>query len=331
MGRNWKWAAMGTLAVAGVLLGALSAVPALFGREVGAGFAAVAQAACVLDRDGSAQILAAGDSRSKSQIIPALISERSGKRCVNIGEVLDIGGDPATLVNVLYNQPALLASHPIVLLSVSVSGVDDASLETASAATLFNFTPLDHALLWARMSDTYPKLFFSRYLPSLKREALHRWRGDGFACDGQVYLPSALQVSGGFRPAEGRDLGSGSWPGMDGPVRWRIDGSRWRVFRKSLRWIDASPAKAVILYNAPFDPEWVRAARGTSFMSKELRFAAQVEAEASTYAKVRFVDFLSRPVPELTHSDFHDFNHLNEAGAAKFSRIMAESLAVLAH
>jgi hypothetical protein len=323
-----KWIA--AAAAAGFPIGwaALASVPALLGRETGAGFAGVAQAACALDRDGSAEILVAGDSRAKCQLMPILLADATGKRCVNIAEALPFGGDPATLVNVLRREPALLASHPVLVISVSMPGVNDACLGNVTASELFNFTPADQARLWIRNSSAYPRFFFSRYLPSIKREALHLWRRDGFVCDGDVRLPRALFASRGFRPMDGPIDGGSAGPGKGKPERYLIDGARWRLFRESMRWLAASPAGAVVLYDAPFDPEWVRQARGTAELDAETRFAGKVAREASLYAKFRYMDFLSRPAPELSPGDFHDPYHLNGAGAAKFSRMVAESLKV---
>ncbi|HKP97379.1 MAG TPA: hypothetical protein VJ385_16655 [Fibrobacteria bacterium] len=326
-GRLCAWGAGGAMLAIAAGLAALSAVPALFGREVGAGFASVERSACVLDRDGAARIVVAGDSRAKSQLIPALITARTGERCVNIGEALDFGGDLATLVNVLRKNPGMLATGPMLVISVSMDGVNDMSVENAPAATLYNFSLADHLRLTAGRPLEYPRFLAASFLPALKRDALHRWRGDGFACGEGVYLPPAILAAGGYRPFQGQPPGPSAAAGRGKPGRYLLEGARWKVYRQSLSWLAASPARAVVLYDAPMDPEWLRSPEGRAPAAAESRFAAMAAREASLHAKVRFLDFFSRPVPELGPGDFYNGNHLNAAGAAIFTRILADSLA----
>lgn len=333
MGRLAKFIAVAALLAAaalGAVCAALAAVPALFGREVGAGFASVEQSACVLDRDGSAGILVAGDSRAKSQLIPSLIADRTGRRCVNIAESLDFGGDLATLVNVLRKNPLMLADHPLLIVSVSMVGVNDMSLGSAPAATLFNLDLADHLRLLARRPEEHARFLAVRLFPALRREFVHRRRGDGFACGDDVYLAPSLAASLGYRPFQGQsrgflDVDEGT------PERYLLDGARWRVFRESLRWLAASPAALVVLYDAPLDSEWRERVRGSETLKSLLEFAAMAGREASLYPSVRWLDFVSRPDPdaELAHADFYNGNHLNAAGAEKFTRRMADTLAFM--
>jgi hypothetical protein len=317
--------ALGTAVCAALAaMAMLAAVPALFGKETGAGFAAVEQTLCALDRDGSAGLVIGGDSRAKSQAVPAILEAETGLPGVNAAEALNFGGDLATLVNALRKQPRILASRPVLLLSVSMDGVNDMSFANTPAAALFQYRPWEHArLVWESPRD-YPAFFAGTFLPALKRQAGHAWHGDGFACDEKVYLSPVLAAAGGYRPFQGQAPGSGISLGK--PGRYLIDGARWRVFRESLRWLAASPARALVLYDAPFDSVWLAANRGTPGLAAEIRFAEMAGREAARYPQAHWLDYFDRPPAALSHGDFHNGSHLNDAGAAKFSRILADTL-----
>ncbi len=310
--------------MAGVVLAlaALAAVPALLGRETAAGFEVVAVTACALDKDGSADIIIAGDSRAKGQADPLILSARSGKPSVNIAENLNLGGDLPTLVNVLRQRPELLAGHPLLLISVSTDGVNDCSFPNTPGAALFNYRPWEHARLVWRMPGEYPGFFASWFVPAVKRGLQHKWRGDGFACDGEVYLSPALLASRGFRPMTGLRVPTGKGK----PARYLIDGARWRLFQASLAWLEASPARAVVLFDAPFSPDSVVNRRGTPAGEMELRFADQVRTAVAGRPKLRFLDFVSHGLPEFTTPDFVDAGHLRPQAAVRFTGMLADSL-----
>src|SRR6188768_955189 len=172
----WKliwFAAKTALVLALMAWGFFAAVKALFGKEIGAGYSGPALTLCALDRDGSAGIIVAGDSRAKTQIDPAVLEERTGMKSVNAAEIISLGGDITTLVNAFRDQPKALESHPVILLSVTLRGMNDLSVENIPSATLWNWSAFDHARVAARKPARYWRFFTGMYLPGVWREAKH--------------------------------------------------------------------------------------------------------------------------------------------------------------
>ena len=315
--------AVGGAAAAGAAFAALASIPILLGGAVGAGFTSVDASLCVFDRGGSADILVAGDSRAKTMIDPDVIEAGVGRKCVNVGEALNLGGDLATLVNALRGNPNVLASRPVLLISVSMDGVNDFSYSNTPSATLFNFRPWEHLVLSIRDPGGYPAFLAGTFLPAVKREFIHAWKKDGFFCDDDVNLPAWAVKSRGYRPYQGSRPESMK-VGKQG--RYHIDGARWRVFAASLKWLAESQARAVVIYAAPFDPEWLRENAGSPVVEMEDRFVRNVAALASAHPTIRYMDLFHNPPAGLEHGDFFDGGHLNREGAAKFSRALADSI-----
>jgi lysophospholipase L1-like esterase len=94
-----------------------------------------------------------------------------------------------------------------------------------------------------------------------------------------------------------------------------------------LDWLAASPAKAIVLYNAPMSREWQADPAHAVDLEMEQRFADRVGRDAARHAKVHFVDFVRNPPPELDRTHFADHYHLNATGAALFTRRLAALLA----
>lgn len=302
----------------------LASIPARFGHRTGAGFASVELSLCALDRDGSARILVAGDSRAKCQVSPAALTEASGLRAVNVAEDLNLGGDPATLVNALRKAPRVLESHPVILLSLSLDGINDMSYANTPMATVLNYRPDDHARLLIRAPLGYTRYLFGTFIPFIRRESVHMRRGDGFACDEDAHLPPKAQAALGYRPFETpkRPVAPrGKHPG------YLLDGGRLRMLRESLDWLSKSPAAAVILYNAPIDTSWILETAGPEALEAQRRFSALLAAEAPRHARTFLWDFAREPFPGLTREEFFDPDHLNEPGARIFSAELGRRLA----
>lgn len=321
----WKIAwftAKVALVLALMAWGFFAGVKALLGKEVGAGFSGPAVTLCALDRDGSAGIIVAGDSRAKTQIGPAVLEERTGLKSINAAEIISLGGDITTLVNALRDQPKALESHPVILLSVTLRGMNDIAVENIPSATLWNWSAFDHARVAAKMPARYGRFFKERYLPGLRREALHKWRKDGFACTDGVYLSPALTATKGYRPYTGR--ARDPLPADTGA--WLIDGGSWRAFKASLEWLERSPAKAIVIVDAPLDPSWRAKLLDAEWEGLRTRFSGMLQEEVAGRKKVRFLDFTSRPVLDLDTGYFYDGYHFNKEGAGIFTAYLADVL-----
>jgi hypothetical protein len=260
---------------------------------------------------------------------PRVLDSLTGLRAVNIAEVVNFGGDLPTLANVLRRYPRALEGKPVLLISVSVPGLNDADLSGITAAGVLNWSPRDHARVALRKPGAYADFLAAWYLPFLKRHILHAWKRDGFACTEDVSLPPAQMETRGFRP-EGRVAD----PAGPDPKRrhlvsredFILDGGRARAFAEALAWLASSPARAIVLYNAPLLPGWGRRPGEEIDLAMEAEFAARMAEAAKAHGKVRFLDFTADPPPELGPEHFSDNYHLNAAGAALFSRRLGEYL-----
>jgi hypothetical protein len=314
-----------------------ASVPFLFGKDVGAGFASVDLDLCVLGSDGAADILVGGDSRAKVQVDPILLEKLTGERAINVAEDITFGGDLPTLANALRHYPRILAKAPILIVSVSVTGFDDLALDDLPAASVLNWSPWDHARAAAHRPGKYFRYLSGWYVPFLGRHILHEARHTGFQCRDGLYLPPAILAARGFRPIRPRsdspdsararkpDRAAQPDPGLargTGPDIL-LDGGRRRAFARALDWLAASPARIILLYDAPLDPRWRADPAHAAGMETERRFAALVASEAARHAKVHFADFAGTPPPELDGTHFADNYHLNAAGAELFTRHLA--------
>jgi hypothetical protein len=304
----------------------LSLIPPFFGQEPDVKVASVDQAMCVLDADGSAGIIVGGDSRAKNQVIPSILEEETGRKAVNVAEVLHLGGDPATLVNVLRRYPHALESHPDVILSLTLDGVNDLGFKGTPMATLLNWSAYDHFRVAIRRPRAWPKWMSESFLPDLGRLCANKWKGDLFACDTGVYRPPALLAEAGYSPLEGKRT-SGFWLCPSIRQDYLLDGGRWKAFQAALDWLDQSPVRTVLLYNAPIDTAWLRRTDGDVPMEMEAVFSARVAAEAARHPKVAYLDFYRDSLPGLDTSMFYDQCHLARPGAVALSRALGRLLA----
>jgi hypothetical protein len=304
----------------------LAVLPRIFGEDVGAGFASVERSLCALGSDGSAEILVGGDSRAKIQVDPILLEELTGKRSVNVAEDITFGGDLPTLVNALRNNPAALAKKPIIIVSVSVTGFNDLALKDLPAASVLNWSFTDHARVAFRRPGNYFRFLIGWYVPFLKRHVVHKLRGTHFRCEDGLDLPPSLLATRGFRPTQRKmdsiHIGTASRPHTQ--ADFLLDGGRRKAFSRALDWLDASPARAILLYNAPIYRNGL--SDTVHGLEMEYQFADLVAAEAARHTKVQFTDFVRNPPPELDPIHFADSYHLNEIGAALFTRRLAALL-----
>lgn len=317
-------ASLSLVACAGLFVAALSLMPALVGKTPAVVVSPVEQALCALDPDGSAAILAAGDSRALYHIVPSVIEEATGRKTVNIAQWMYLGGDPVSLVNALRRHPEALANHPVILLSVTLDYANDLGFKGVPIVDLMNWTPRDHLRTLFKRPRAYPKYFFGDLLPAAATAAKRSLRGEAFAC-GDDFTPGRLAKDRGFTSIEGRKALTYHYP--ERASDYLIDGAQWGALGKALAWLDASPAKEIILLNSPIDAAWLRATDGPVAMEMEDRFSDLLAREAPRHAKVTLWDFYRHPLPEMADSLFHDQLHLNREGAFVFSRRLGQLIA----
>ena len=304
--------------------------PRLLGDKVGATFSGHSNTElllCGLNRQGHIPILVGGDSRAKLQVIPAVVKAQTGRECLNIAETLPFGGDITTLANSLRKNPGSLATHPLLVVSVSMVAIDDLNFADAASAMAFNWSPADHARVLARKPAAYGRHLLERFLPAVKRELMRGVRGTGFTCpDSGVYIAPYLAGSMGYYFNDSGKLPARFHEEEEGRRSYLIEGGNWKSFRKSLEWLARSQASHILLYNAPYNPKWVRERPDSELRRAETRFSGMVSDLVLGNPRVTFLDFHRNPLPEIDSTCFIDRSHLNAKGSALFSRILADSL-----
>lgn len=314
---------MGAACLAFLLL-----LPPLFGKVPAVTVSKVEQSLCALNPDGSAGILVGGDSRAVYHVIPAIIEEETGKSTVNLAQWIHLSGDPVSLVNALRKHPEALASGPVIVLSVTLDVANDFAFKGVPLAAFLNWGLADHIRLAMARQKAYPRFMFGTVLPSLAAMSKHLITGEGFRCGPDVRHPPGVLAQKGFYAYEGKKkTGFYTLPSL--AEDYRLDGGNWKALQGALDWLEASPARRIVLLSAPIHSEWLRSTDGPVAMEMEDRFADQLAAEAARRSKTVLWDYYREPLPELTLVHYYDQLHLNREGAEIFSRHLGRRLAAL--
>lgn len=327
--KSRRWWVVGIATTLTLLpLAGLALLPPLFGEAPAVGVSKVEHSLCVLNADGSAGILVAGDSRAQYNLIPGVLEEMTGKRTVNVAQFIHLGGDPISLVNALRRRPDALAAHPTVILSVTIDEVNDLAFKGLPLVGVLNWGVADHLrVLWERQK-AYPRFLVGTLLPGAARISRDRWKGEDFRCDAEVYRPPRVLAERGFYGYEGRRT-EAKWSMPRQAEDYLLDGGQRKALRKALDWLAASEAGRIVLLNAPIDTAWLRNSDGDVPMAMQARFADLLREEAARHPKITYLDFFRDPIPELVDSLYYDPLHLNRRGAEVFSRHMGWQLRAL--
>ena len=307
----------------------LALLPPLLGREPAVTVSPVDQALCILcaqDSSGPAGILVGGDSRALYHVIPSVVDSATGRKSVNVAQWTHLGGDPITLVNVLRRYPQVMAAKPIIVLSVTLDGMNDLGFKGMPMATMMNWGPFDHLRAAYHRPRAYPKYFATAIAPAVATMIRHRLKGERFICDGNIYRPPRLEANRGFEAYEGRKTeGFWSLPGKE--KDYLLEGGNLKALRKALAWLSASQAERIVVFNAPIDTAWLARTDGPVAMAMEARFSELMFRETAKYPRIEYLDFHRDPLPELEDRHFYDQTHLNHEGAILFSRRLGALLA----
>jgi len=104
-------------------------------------------------------------------------------------------------------------------------------------------------------------------------------------------------------------------------------GARWRIFQESLDWLSRSRVRAVVIVDAPVNPAWRKHRARSWYLDLQARFSEAVATEAARHPKVRFLDFVSKPLLDADTSLFYDALHFDSVGADIFSAYLGDYLA----
>ena len=310
-------------------LALLALLPSLLGREPAVTVSPVEQSLCVLcalDSSGPTGILVGGDSRALYNVIPSALDSATGRKTANVAQWLHLGGDAVTLVNVLRRYPRIMAAKPIIVVSVTLDGLNDLGFKGIPMATIMNWGLFDHLRAAYRRPRAYPKYFATAIAPAAASMLLRRLKGEPFVCDGNVYRPPRLEADRGFQAYEGRKT-EGFWSLPGNEKDYLLEGGNLKALHKALAWLSASQAERIVVFNAPIDSAWLARTDGPVAMAMEARCSDLMAREIAKHPRIEYLDFHQNPLPELEDRHFYDQTHLNREGALLFSRHLGAYLA----
>lgn len=254
-------------------------------------------------------VIIAGDSRAEREVVPAIIEARTGWRTANIGTT---AGDLVTLSNALKRHGIPRAGRMLII-STSLFQVNDGAIDSPyiSTACFLNMTAWERVRLYAdRLGSPWSPLDF-RFVegqPAVITGA--RLRDQGFVgIDKTLSLPlpkTLLNRHPWYRSVS-------------------LHGARWRVFGEALERLAASGLR-IYLFQPPISPAWRAYTAGTFVDTAEREFSGMLGPAASAYSNLRFLDFYSVPDARLGNDQFSDIQHLNRAGAEKFTGILMDRI-----
>jgi len=308
----------------------LALLPLVFGDETAVALSPVEQELCILDSDGSSEILIGGDSRALYHLMPSLISDITHKETTNVGQWLHLGGDPTTFINSLKKNPRVLEKNPIIVFSITIDDLNDLGFKGIPLIQILNWSVWDHFRLAIHRPKAYPKFFFNNLLPGVYQLAKNKLKREDFHCQENAYLPARIMTDRGFTPYIGKKT-TGFWglPNLEND--YLLEGGQLKNLHKALTWLSKSRAKKIILYNAPIDSVWLRNTDGLVAIKMENKFSQILKTVIAKYPKISLIDFYQNPIKELNETDFYDQTHLNIEGAKIFSQRMGEYIQSLAN
>lgn len=270
-------------------------------------------------KKGKKNIVIAGDSRAKRQLIPEIITAKTGVYSVNAGTD---SGDLITVSNTLGHYDSIDADITYVI-SAGSWQINDGALDKGylSLKCFQQFTfPEKVQLFFTNSSEWFrlEKLLFKRSLKFV--------RGNLPSQQKTLKVPEHL----GFKPVddtlnlplEELDRISRSHPWYKDPNQ---NNARLRVFKKALEKL-AARKEQVIIYHAPVAPVWKSFTRETEIDKAEKNFGKVLKQLCENYDNLHFYDFYEEMNPGFDDNAFYDMQHLNREGAKVFSEKTAEIL-----
>jgi len=267
----------------------------------------------------SPAILIAGDSRAQRQIIPAVLRRELGVDAVNIAVA---GGEFISTAKVL-RRYGLTETKPLLIVSVSSSLVND-GVVPVQIDCLMAMPWIDQlwisrselAELARRKAQVYSECLLARigWFPPKKKKA------KDFSEDGFFGIETTLDASDPKAiPIRGGKITHPWYKDL------HQDGLRWRVFQTALADI-ARTGCPILLLNCPCSPTWRQLSRDTFVDAAEKNYSRMLQQEATKYDNVRVLDFYDGWIEEFPDPLFYDIQHLNRAGAERFTTILAAEI-----
>ena len=277
----------------------------------------------VLTKHYNYSLIIAGDSRAEWQIIPKVIQEKFQIDSINIGTT---SCDVITTFNAMKKQH-MLEKPLIVIISAGFHQVNDGAIDLPymSLAELANMTIGEKLNLYednySNLYITYAREFAKMFQSKFKKE-IAKFIDSGEPAD--VYLNDF-----GYCRIEG-NLPAYKNMQVDPEVTthpWyrkiRTNGVRLRIFKETLRRMSHENCKFV-LYQAPISDAFRNYIKDSKIERSELEFTAMLREEVKNYQNIKFIDYFTIAPKEFVAKDFYDTQHLNRAGAEKFTKLLIQ-------
>jgi hypothetical protein len=256
-------------------------------------------------------VIVAGDSRAERQIVPAVITARTGWSAVNVATMAQ---DVVTLRNAVHRY-GLPPGAKVLIISASIFQANDGAIDGGfvSTASLLNMTRWERARVYAdRLGSPWSPLAFRFVDGTAAAVAPAVLTEHGFVgIDRQLPLPLPRIL-----------LNQHPWY-----RKMALHGARWRIFQAALRDL-AESGLTIYLVAPPISPAWRAYTEGTFVDRSEREFVGMLAEAARPYPNVRVLDFYSTPDPRLGNEQFYDIQHVNRAGAKQVTEILIDRIQI---
>lgn len=260
-------------------------------------------------------LVVAGDSRAERQVIPSVIESRYSIKTINIATA---GCDVVTMYNAL-NKHNLLGKPLTVIVSASFAQVNDGIVESGqiSMPALINIPLIDKIILFNNNLSEIRKMYFKAIRKIMFNKSNNSNKSDSWLrCLGfkPVYGELKLPIDYSNDPKTTKH-------------RWykniNIHGARWIVMQTVLEKMSKSKCKFII-YQPPVSDAFKEHVNGTMIDVYEREYSAMLKIESNKYENMHFIDFYTNPPKMLSNKDYYDPQHLNFAGAEKFTTYLID-------
>jgi hypothetical protein len=261
------------------------------------------------------EIIIAGDSRAERQIVPAIVTSRTGRNAANIATT---SCDLISLYNAL-KEHKLLAERNALIVSTSIFQINDGAVDTGylSTACLLNMSLLEKLSVYR---DDLGELLIRLIKASFQEKVESRYSiADGIIAEkgfngikGEIHLPFKILLD--------PEKTNHSWY-----KKLSLHGVRWRIFSQTLEKMAASPTR-IYIYLPPISPAWRIYSADTFIDRGEREFGDMLSKAIKRYPNIRFLDFYTDPDSRLGNEMYYDGYHLNRTGAALFTEILMEKI-----
>lgn len=269
------------------------------------------------------RLLLAGDSRARMQLMPSAVAETLG---ISVDEVINMAGDscePAVALAAYREFSDRFAHRPIMVLSVSIFGVNDRAAQPGYVTDEFLWSiPLKERFAFASPVRVLRSCFLAeRQLGARLGGLIDSLRASAVAERGFRGIPADNTIASGddWLPAYLSKLDT-VW--FNDAV---LDGIRWRQFEADVRAL-RSMGVQVVLFDGPEHPAFLSGIEGTEMGRAYAQFHDRLRALAVSEGIVLLEYGPSWCDGNDPDALFFNLLHVNRTGAALLSARVANDV-----